>query len=131
MKYPKFLLKDLFWSFSEGVIDNQATFVKQFENYHKNIALAKSMPFKWTDVVFDFPKIEIQYLKYNEEEEDYDEPSKILIAENNTNFSYQELLFKIHQECVVLEDDDRCYFEGLMFSDNTEDIPTYFVITGS
>ena len=132
MSYPKNLLKELYWTFSFGVIADESEFVSRFESYHKEISSAKKMPFKWSDIAFDFPKIEIQYLKYNEAEEDYDEPTKILEANNNKNFSYQELLFKIHQECSVLEDDDRCYFEGLIYSDSEEDgVPTYFVITGS
>lgn len=132
MIYPKNLLKDLYWSFSIGAITDENDFITEFETYHKNITLAKKMPFKWTDIAFDFPKIEIQYLKYNEEEEDYDEPDKIFEANNGKNFSYKELLFKIHQECVSLENDDRCYFEGLIYSGSEEDgVPTYFVVTGS
>jgi hypothetical protein len=132
MSYPKKLLQELYWTFSFGAITDENVFISQFETYHKSILGAKKMPFKWSDVAFNFPKIEIQYLKYNEEEEDYDEPSKIINANYGKNFSYQELLFKIHQECSVLEDDDRCYFEGLMYSDSEENgIPTYFVMTGS
>ena len=132
MSYPKFILKDLFWSFSEGIIATETKFIEQFEAYHKSISQSKKMPFNWSDIVFNFPKIEIQYLKYNEDEEDYDEPSRILEAKNGINFSFQEILFKIHQECVSLENDDRCYFEGLMYSDSEENgVPTYFVITGS
>jgi len=132
MSYPKFLLKDLYWSFAEGVISDEEAFVNRFETYHKSILKAKKMPFDWNAIAFDFPKIDIQFLKYNEEEEDYDEPSEILTSNNEKNFTFKELLFKIHQECAVLENDDRCYFEGLMYSGSEEDgVPTYFVITGS
>jgi hypothetical protein len=132
MSYPKNILKDLYWSFSNGEITDQNEFVSQFETYHKDISSAKKMPFGWEDVAFDFPKIEIQYLKYNEEEEDYDEPTAIFTADNGNNFTFKELLYKIHQECVALEDDDRCYFEGLLYSGIEEKgIPLYFVVTGS
>jgi hypothetical protein len=133
MSQPKYLLKDLYWSFSEGEIFNKEEFKAQFESYHKSIGLAKKMPFKWGDIAFDYPKIEIQYMLYNEKEEDYDEPTFKLSADNDKNFTYEELLFKIHQVCgKTLEFDDRCYFEGLMFSGTIENnVSLYFMITGS
>jgi hypothetical protein len=133
MSYPKHILKDLYWAFSEGPITDENEFVSRFEEYHKDISSTKKIPFKWNDVAFEFPKIKIQYLKYNEQEEDHDEPDFIISSSNGKNLSYKDLLFNIHQECgVSLENDDRCYFEGLMYSGSEDEgIPLYFMVTGN
>lgn len=132
MNYPKYILKDIYWAFSEGPIKEIEEFATRLETYHKGISMSKKMPFKWNDIAFKYSKIEIQYLKYDDEEEDYNDEFETITADNNKNFTFKELFFKIHQIGVNLQDDDNCYFEGLTFSGTVEEgVPTYFMITGS
>jgi hypothetical protein len=136
MEFPKDILKEVYWSFSEGPIANTDAFAAAIGVYYKQFYKLK-LNFKWKDIALNHPKISIQYLKYNNAEEDYDEPDFTLSADNGKYFTYKELFFKIHQMCTSkkaysLEFDDRCYFEGLVFSGTIEDdVPLYFMITGS
>lgn len=129
MDYPKFIFKDIYWSFSIGEIANIDDFTKEMEQYYKSIS-GKKFPLKWDKVIFDFPKLEIQYVKYIEDEPE--EPFELLSADNGQNFTIKELFYKIHKVGVNLENDDNCYFEGLMYSgEENEGSPIYFMITGS
>jgi len=72
----------------------------------------------------------LQYLKYTED--DFEEPYEPLEAANGLNFTVKELLYKVHKVGVNLENDDNCYFEGLLYSnDENENAPIYFLRTGS
>jgi hypothetical protein len=134
MNFPKNILKDVYWSFSEGPIADADAFAEAIGIYYKNFYKRK-LNFKWKDIAFNHPSINIQYLKYNEAEEDYDEPDFTLTADNGKHFTFKELFFKIHQACGnvdALENDQRCYFEGLLYSESIENnVPVYFMITGS
>lgn len=129
MNYPKFIFKDIYWSFSIGKIANMDNFTKEMEQYYKSIS-GEKFPLKWDDMIFDFPKLELQYVKYIKGEPE--EPYELLNADNGEHFTVKELLYKIHKVGVNLENDDNCYFEGLMYSgEENEGVPIYFLITGS
>ena len=65
-------------------------------------------------------------------DDDFEEPYELVEAENGLNFTVKELLYKVHQVGVNLENDDNCYFEGLLYSnDENENVPIYFLRTGS
>jgi hypothetical protein len=135
MDYPKELLKDIYWAFSNGQYANQNEFETAIKTYHKEI-VGGGLPVNLNTVLFESPKLVIQYDMYNEEEEDYDELQELLVAENGNNFTAGELLYKIHKHIgSKLEDDDNCYFEGLLFATIEDpdypDIPVYFLITGT
>jgi hypothetical protein len=134
MNFPKNILKDVYWSFSEGPIANSDAFANAIGEYYKQFYKLK-LNFKWKDIALENKAISIQYLKFNSKDDDYDEMEFLLTADNGKNFTYKELFFKIHQECgkeTGLEYDERCYFEGLLFSESVENnVPLYFMITGS
>ncbi|MGS4346449.1 hypothetical protein ACKUSY_12815 [Myroides odoratus] len=129
MTYPKFMLKDIYWSFSIGHIASMDDFTREVEQYYKSI-IGTRCPLKWETVIFDFPKIELQYVKYIDGEAE--EPYELIQADNGINFTVKELFYKTHQVGINLEDDDNCYFEGLLYSgDENEGVPIYFLLTGS
>ena len=129
MSYPKYLFKDIYWSFSIGDINNVEDFVKEMEEYYKAIS-GKKFRLNWNEIAFDFPNLELQYVKYTDE--DVEEPYELVEADNGQNFTVKELLYKVHKVGINLENDDNCYFEGLMYSDDDNDgVPIYFLITGS
>lgn len=129
MNYPKELFRDIYWSFSIGEITSIAEFTSKLETYHKDIS-GKKIPVKWDEIVFNFPKLELQYLKYTND--DIEEPFELVLADNRQNFTAKELLFKTHKVGVNLKNDDNRYFEGLTFADDdNEGVPIYFLDTGS
>ncbi len=134
MNYPQELLRNIYWSFANGEFSSQEDFVSELKAYYKEIS-DKSLT-NIDSIIFKHPKIVLQYLKYNEQEEDYDEPQELLEADNGINFTFIELMFKMHQKIEpALKNEDNCYFEGLTFG-TTEDpdyqqIPVYFLDTGS
>lgn len=129
MNYPKKLLQDIYWSFSIGEISNISTFINEIENYHKAIS-GKKLPLKWDEIIFDSPRLELQYVKYTKD--DIEEPFELIQADNGINLSAKELLFKIHKIGINLKNDDNCFFEGLTFSgEENEGVPIYFLDTGS
>lgn len=134
MTFPRDILKDVYWSFSEGPISDADAFALAIGEYYKKFYKLK-LNFKWNDIALKHPSITIQYLKYNIEDEGYDEHSFTLESDNGKSFTYKELFYKIHRECgrpESLEYDERCYFEGLLFSGLVEeDVPLYYMITGS
>lgn len=129
MEYPKYLFRDIYWSFTNDTISTSDEFVRELEEYYKEIT-GKKFPLKWNEIAFNYPKIELQYVKYIDD--DLEEPFEELVADNNKNFSVKELLFKIHLVGINLKDDDNCYFEGITFAnDDNEGVPIYFLDTGS
>lgn len=129
MEYPKFIFKDIYWSFSVGEIATKEKFVSEIEAYYKDVS-GKKIPLKWDEIVFDFPRLELQYVKYTNDE--INEPYELVVADNGLNFSAKELLYKTHKVGIKLQNDDNCYFEGLQYSgEENEGVPVYFLLTGS
>jgi len=135
MEYKQELLRDVYWSFANGQYENKAIFLEELKAYFKEIS-GKSFSLDTDKIIVNQPKMVIQYMKYNFDEDEYDEPQLLLEADNGTGFSQGELMHKIHVEIgAKLEDDDNCYFEGLTFAtDDDPDfsgIPVYFLDTGT
>lgn len=130
MSYPKYLFKDIYWSFAMGSISTAEAFVSEMEQYYKAIS-GRKFPLRWNDLVFDYPKMELQYVKYTDDE--VEEPFELIEADNGQNFTVKELLFKVHKVGVNLQNDDNCYFEGLLYSEDENDdgVPIYFLMSGS
>jgi len=133
MEYPEELLRNIYWAFSEGTIENREEFMNLIRDYHEEIS-GSVFPIQPEEIIFNHPKMVLQYVKYTDTE-DFEEPQEMIEAENGENFTGEELLFKIHQVGVNLEDEDNCYFEGLTFATNDDpdfiDIPVYFLDTGN
>lgn len=136
MSYPQDLFKNIYWAFSNGpVVEN--TFPAVFQTYHEEIS-GETFPYNWNAVIFDYPHIALQYVKYTDT--DVLEPHVLVKASNGVNFTVRDLLYQVHQVGLVLEDDDNCYFEGLRYTGATYEYevggiavhaPAYFLVTGS
>jgi len=132
MKYPQELLRDIYWSFENGHFDNQTDFENALKEYYKEISGSR-FPLKMDDKVLEVPEIIVQYMKYNYDEDEWEEPQEEFHADNNDYFTVGELLYKIHNAIgKKLEDDDNVYFEGLTFgAEDSPNLPLYFLDTGN
>lgn len=134
MEYPKQLLRNIYWAFSEGAINSMENFALAITSYHRDIS-GSNLPVQLNEVIFNHPKIVLQYVKYDEEIDDFEEPQELVEADNGESFTVKELLYKIHQVGINLENEDNCYFEGLTFATSDDpdflNIPVYFLDTGS
>ncbi len=133
MDYPKEVLRDVYWAFREPTFDTIEEFIRDLKDYHRVIS-GESLKMDFNSIVFDFKEVVIQYVKYTDD--DIEEPQVKLTADNGQNFSYKELLYKLHNHVGIdLFEDDNCFFEGLTFSQDDDpdfpDIPVYFLDTGS
>jgi len=87
-------------------------------------------------IILNSPKIVVQYFYWDEEEDDDIELDFLVEANNASNFTTGELLFKIHNEfCKSLANDDHIFFEGLeLWKEGHPDfsgVPFYFLLQGS
>ena len=141
MSEAKIIAKDIYWDFSVfPQFDTQEDFIKQLKEYVNEVSFYNKLP-NFDEIAIENGEVLLQYMKWDEEEDDYDEIRIKITSDNNTNFSMGELLYKMHNSiCEDLVDDERCFFEGLMYGgeDNMEDddsdepkMPLYFVLTGS
>ena len=142
MATPKTLLTELYWSFFQR-FENQQEFEAELITY--NTRLLKAKP-KLEKIVFPEPKIVIQFLNYQDAEDDdpdYDEEQQILLETNNPKgFTLSELMFKINnsvveneEENIDISEQDSVFFEGLEYlTDDDPNFPqtkVYFMILGS
>lgn len=140
MALPQRIMQNIYWTFSKGSIPDANTFAIEVATYHQAVS-GRAFPFNWDEIVFDHPKIDVQYVIYiensdddDDENLDYTEPFVELTANNLQSFTLRELLHKINQGVVGdLQDKDNCYFEGLIYSgqENDSGVPIYFMVTGS
>ena len=133
MEYPKQLVTNIYWAFSEGPVANQEEFFEKLTAYHEAIS-GQALPVSPDEVIFEHHVMVLQYVKYLGND-DYEEPQVPIQADNEQNFTAKELLYKIHQVGLNLENDDNCYFEGLTFATSDDpdfmEIPVYFLDTGN
>ncbi len=135
MNYDKELLRDIYWSFNNEQYDSQKDFEAALTEYYKLIS-GDNIPIQFDKIVINSPKVVIQYMKYNYDEEDWDEPQVLFEAGNENGFTAGELLYKIHKDIgKELEGEDNVFFEGLTFATIDDPdfpkIPVYFLDTGS
>ena len=100
MSYPKELFRDIYWSFSIGKIASANKLTSEIEKYYKAIS-GKTLQIKWDEIIFDFPELELQYVKYNKGE--IEEPFELIKADNGKNFTSKELMFKVHHLGLILK----------------------------
>ncbi len=141
MSDAQIIAKDICWDFSVfPTFGTKEDFIYQLKEYVSEVCRYNKVPL-FNEIVIEKGEVLLQYLKWDEEEDDYDEIRIKVTSDNNTNFSMGELLYKMHNSiCEDLVEDERCFFEGLMYGgeDNMEDddsnkpkLPLYFVLTGS
>ena len=122
----------LHWSFANGSFENKDDFLQELKSYYEDISGSK-FSFKVDKIIFPASKMTVQFMKYNYEEDDWNEPQITLEADDESGFTFGELLYKIHKNIEPhLADEDNCYFEGLTFASADEtDGPLYFLDTGN
>lgn len=135
MNPPQQLLKNLFWNFNQDKFSSQQDFENDLINYNELISKEKENV-DLSEIILNCPKIVVQYSYWDEEEDDDIELDFLVEANNASNFTTGELLFKIHNEfCKSLANDDHIFFEGLeLWKEGHPDfsgVPFYFLLQGS
>jgi hypothetical protein len=130
--YPEELMSNIYWGFYGGRYDSYTQFVKEITTYNKDLNN------EWNpyETVLNCKEVTVQYSYWDENEEDEIEEDFNLLADNQTNFSAGELLFKIHNQVVEkLENEDHHFFEGLTLWEgenySNPNAPLYFLNQGS
>ena len=118
--------------FAQREITSQKKFQSQFESYNKEM----NDEFEWgpNQIVLESSKVRIQYMHWDENEQDQVEPQFEIWADNGESFTALELLYKIHNEVASkLADEDAHFFEGLKLYDEGDDsdTPLYFLRQGN
>jgi hypothetical protein len=126
--YPKKLMSEVSWGFFGGKYKSLTKFIQAVTEYNHECDK------KWNPnaVVLENQKVIIQYAYWGSVEEDVVETEFDLETNNQSGFTADELLFKIHNQIVgKLEDEDHHFFEGLTLlktnNSNNTSVPTYFI----
>jgi len=134
-QYPKHILQDILWNFSEEKFPVIEGFRLALKAYNERI---KAEPFNvdFDQTVLNTGRVAVQYEYWDNEIEDSIEPDFLLTADNGEFFTVAELLFKIHNTVQEkLKEDDHHFFEGLDLwigdHPNYPDTPLYFLQQGS
>lgn len=137
MSYPKTLVPELYWSFSNGVFDDVETFKSELLDYNEDNEVYVSA---WNDTLLESKEVIVQFINYaafgNLDDDEFDEESsdiEILIQANG-NLQIGEFLFALNNLVTPhLEDADHHFFERLLFAGDPEgsEPPRYFLDLGS
>ena len=130
-------MQDVYWSFiGEEPFYTVLSFEKAVKEYYNKLNIDEIWNSK--EIIFNFSKVQIQYLymEFDKEENDFIEiePIITLTAENGKYFSALELLFNINNEVIKnMQNTPAHFFEGLFLYEESADqeIPLYFLICGS
>lgn len=135
--YPEKTMQDIYWSFlGDEPYYTHLSFDKAVKEYYNKLNIDEI----WdsNEIIFNFPKVQIQYLymEFDKEENDFIEiePIITLTAKNGKYFSGLELLFNMHNEVIKnMQNTPAHFFEGLMLYEESADkeVPLYFLICGS
>lgn len=133
MEQPKFLLKDILWSFDNPNFDSIEAFKNELVAYNEKIT-KKTFELDLKVEILKGKQVVVQYIYW--EDEEMEEPQFLLTADNNFFFTGEELLFKVHNAvCEKLQDADNIFFEGFQLwqgeNPNYPNIPLYFLLQGS
>ena len=130
--YPEELMTDIYWGFYGGKYPSREKFIQAVIDYNKDFNK------EWVpnETVLAYANITIQYSYWDDDEEDETEEDFNLVADNKSDFTAGELLFKIHNQVVdKLENEDHHFFEGLMLWEgenySNPNTPLYFLNQGS
>lgn len=149
------LLTRVSWTFSQEKYEDFQSFLKEIEQRNAEIMEENSV---WNadDIVLQNATIDIQYMAWlasekdllsNEElcedddfwdnEDNSDDgyfQAELLMhlkADNGSNFTAGELLFKIHNQLANKELGDHMFFEGLQPYESDDNVPSYYLLCGS
>jgi hypothetical protein len=130
--YPKELMSNVYWGFYGGKYDSLIRFINEAITYNKGLDN------EWNprEIVLNCKELTVQYSWRDGNEDEEIEDDFNLTADNQSDFSAGELLFKIHNQVVEkLENEDHHFFEGLSLWDgknySNSDTPLYFLNQGS
>ncbi len=134
MDYPKKIMQNILWSFSKPQYETVEKFSKDLIAYNEKITGEHFDIELYKPILFS-SKVVIQYMYFDDEGEEI-EPNFLLGADNNINFTIEELLFKVHNKIHKdLKDADNIFFEGFLLwegeNPNYPDLPLYFLLQGS
>lgn len=123
-EYPPILMDDYPWYFG-----------LKYDSYTDLDSVVKDDSFRKTldNIVFDFPQIKVE-LMYDFQTFPliYKKEIYLLTADNNKNFTAQELIFKMSQSTLdKVKDTDHIFFEGLEYIGSENNIPIYNIGLGS
>ena len=150
-------LNNIAWSFTKEFYSDIEKFNNEIIQYQKDIYKTDER-WKPNEIIFDFPKLEIQYMAWvtgptdllenetlieddedifdeepEEDEEGYQvEILALLTADNGKNFTALEFLMKAHNQMSNKELGDHVFFEGTDENpDITDGLPTCYISCGS
>ena len=141
--YPRELLDDVAWSFTDPPFASREAFVQAVAGYYTDL----EWEFEWRpdEVVLRSPRVQVRVEYWDDPEEllpgvTFDEDTGDLVADltaaGEEGFTAGELLFKIHNAFAPqLSEGDHHFFEGLELVKNRDanpnEPPVYEVMTGS
>ena len=132
--YPKLIMKDVLWVFTD-YYETMDKFIEKLIKYNEEIS---GIPFLFDqfEIALNSPKINIQYMYWDDNDEDIIESDFELTANNQKAFTKCELLYKVNNEVFEkLKMIDNHFFEGFQLFDrdnpNSPDVPLYFLLQGS
>ena len=150
-------LNNIAWSFTKEFYSDIEKFNNEIIQYQKDIYKTDER-WKPNEIIFDFPKLEIQYMAWvtgptdllenetlieddedifdeepEEDEEGYQvEILALLTSDNGKNFTALEFLMKAHNQMSNKELGDHVFFEGTDENpDITDGLPTCYISCGS
>jgi len=134
MEYPQKIMQNILWSFSKPPYIKTENFSKDLIAYNQEIT-GKSFDIELYKPILHSGKVVIQYMYFDDEGEEI-EPNFVLEADNQSFFTIEELLFKVHNKVHEnLNDSDNIFFEGFLLwegeNPNNPDLPLYFLLQGS
>lgn len=139
MNYPKELLENIYWSFSNNSFEDKETFIENLVNYNKQI----ENEINPDEIVIHIPEMIVRFIYQDVEDEDEkykkdDNDSSSFIdfdikSDNNKYITSGELLYKIHMNVLTKANlHDYKFFEGIEFLKKKYDsIPIYVLMLGS
>jgi hypothetical protein len=128
--YPRELLGDVPWSFTDPPFPSREAFVQAVADYYRELEWESE--WRPDEVVLRSPRVRV-IVEY------WDDPGELeaeLTADGEKGFTAGELLFKIHNAFAPqLSEGDHHFFEGLELVEthnaNPNEPPVYEVMTGS
>jgi len=130
--YKKEIMSDVRWGFYENKYDSFEQFIREVIEYNKDLDL------EWIPdaTVLVCQDVIIQYSYWDDDIKTVIEKDFELIADNQTDFTAGELLFKIHNQVVDrLKNEDFNIFQGLALLKKdcctNLDKPHYFIEQGA
>jgi hypothetical protein len=146
------ILNQIAWNFTNTDYISIDEFNKDIKEYQDTI-MGDEAYWNPEDVVVDSPEVHVFYEYWEtgedpvfedekdvtesiESDEEYDEPDQkeVIVtfkADNGTNFTALELMYKLHQRLRQRDLGDHTFFEGLSLEEDEEVQPLFYLNCGS